>query len=66
MMTDEALTKMVFDRTVLYSGICFDDTEQIRRAQAFVCLLIKRGVLRFVEEQLEFDFSNTDRTNALR
>ena len=64
MMTDEQVTKMVFDKTVLYSGICFDDTEQIRRAQAFLCLLIKRGVLKFAEEQLEFDFS--DRTNAIR
>ena len=56
MMTDDQIKKTVYNRTVLYSGICFDTTDQIRKVQEFLCLLYKRGVILFNEEQLEFDF----------
>jgi len=57
MMNDEQIKRMVYDKTILYSGVVFDTTEQIRKAQEFLCLLYKRGVIRFNEEQQELDFN---------
>ena len=56
MMNDEQIKRIVYDKTVLYSGVVFDTTDQIRKAQEFLCLLYKRGVIRFNEEQLEMEF----------
>ena len=54
---DTIMARVVYNRTVLYSGLVFDDTEQIRKAQEFLCLLIRRGVVKLCdEEQIEFDF----------
>jgi len=55
---DTKIKDKVYSRTVLHSGMCFDTTEEIHKAQEFLCLLIKRGVIKLCEEeQIEFDFT---------
>ena len=60
MMTDEEIARLIYDRTSLYACLCFDNPEQIRKAQSFLCLLFKRGVIKITgEQQLEFDFDKS-------
>lgn len=50
MNEDMRIATKVYDRTSVFACLCFDSAEEIQKAQQFVCVLIKRGVLAFPEE----------------
>jgi hypothetical protein len=47
---DTKIASKVYDRTSLYACLCFDNAQEIQKAQQFVCVLLKRGVIMFPED----------------
>lgn len=47
---DTKISEKVYDRTSLYACMCFDNAEQLQKAQSFICVLLKRGVIHFSED----------------
>lgn len=48
---DTKIAERVYDRTSLYACLCFDSPEQMKQAQSFICILLKRGVIQFTEDK---------------
>ncbi len=47
---DTKISEKVYDRTSLFACMCFDNTAEIHKAQSFICILLKRGVIHFTED----------------
>lgn len=47
---DTKISEKVYDRTSLYAVTCFDSPEELNKAQSFICVLLKRGVICFKED----------------
>lgn len=50
---DMKIKTKVYDKTIMYSGLCFDTTEEVHKAQEFLCILVKRGIIVFSDEKGE-------------
>ena len=50
-ISDTKIKEKVYEKTIMYSGLCFDTTEEVHKAQEFLCTLIKKGIIVFADEK---------------
>jgi len=46
---DTKIKDKVYERTSVFACLCFDSPEEINKAQEFICVLLKKGIIEFKE-----------------
>ena len=54
---DTKISEKVYDRTSVFACMCFDSPAEINKAQSFICVLLKRGIIHLSDSRLYYGFN---------